>query len=159
MTKESNPKSRRPSPDSPEYGKQVHINLKAAFSLIKKSMDQGLYMPAYVTAFSILEDRLFAMYVVAKRVKEGVKDVKRDYRSSLLHCAEYLIEHGHLEKSMKKKLEKQFDLRNRRFHGAMWRLDEFTEKNTQVVVDLAREMTDFRNKQKKRFGIGLKTEC
>ena len=146
--------TRRPPTDSPDYGKQVHINLKAVYNLIKKSTEQGLYMPAYVTAFSIVEDRLFAMYVVAKRVTDGVKDVKRDYRTSLLHCAEYLIENKHLEKSMKKKLEKQFELRNKRFHGAMWRLDEFSDKNTKDVVDLARSLTDLRQAQKRKFGNG-----
>lgn len=154
MIKATNPQSRRPHPDNPEYGKQVHINLKAAYSLIKNSMSQGLYIPAYVTAFSIVEDRLFAMYVVTKRVFEGVKDVKRDYRQSLLFCADYLIDRSQLERSMKKKLEKQFDLRNKRFHGAMWRLDEFTEDNTQVVVDLAREFTDLRKRQAKKYGTG-----
>ena len=154
MTKAINPQSGRPHPDNPEYGRQVHINLKAAYSLIKNSMNQGLYIPAYVTAFSIIEDRLFAMYVVTKRVFDGVKDVNRDYRQSLLFCADYLIEHSQLERSMKKKLEKQFDLRNKRFHGAMWRLDEFTEKNTQIVVDLAREITDLRKRQAKKYGTG-----
>lgn len=120
-------------------------------------MEQGLYMPAYVTAFSIVEDRLFAMYVVTKRIFEGVKDIKRDYRQSLLFCADYLAEHNQLERSMKKKLEKQFDLRNKRFHGAMWRLDEFTEANTRLVVDLAREMTDLRDFQRKKYGVGLNT--
>jgi hypothetical protein len=158
MATEKPPKSRKPHPNSLDYGKHVHMSLKAAFSLIKKSMNEGLYMPAYVTAFSIVEDRLFAMYVVGKRVTEGVKDVKRNYRDSLLKCADYLIEQKHLEKSMKKILEKQFDLRNKRFHGAMWRLDEFTEKNTQVVIDLARQMTDMRKFQKKKFGIGFVTK-
>ena len=91
MATDKSPKSRKPHPDSQEYGKHVHLSLKAAFSLIKKSMNEGLYMPAYVTAFSIVEDRLFAMYVVAKRVSEGVKDVKRNYKDSLLKCADYLV--------------------------------------------------------------------
>ena len=95
------------------------------------------------------------MYVVAKRATEGVKDVKRNYKVSLLTYADYLVEHKHLDKSMKKTLEKQFDLRNKRFHGAMWRLDEFTEQNTQVVIDLAREMVDLRKAQKKKFGLGF----
>lgn len=148
-------KSLRPSPKSHSYGKEVHIGLKAAFSLIKKSMNESLYMTAYVTAFSIVEDRLFAMYVVAKRTTEGVKDVRRDFRVSMLSYVDYLVENNHLEQSMKSSLKKQFDLRNKRFHGAMWRLHEFTEMNTQTVIDLARKMTDLRKAQKKRYGNGL----
>jgi hypothetical protein len=113
-------------------------------------------MPAYVTAFSIVEDRLFAMYVVARRVIEGDTHVERNFRISLLEYADYLIKHDHLEKSIKAILKREFDLRNRRFHGAMWRLDEFNAENTTQIVDLARQMTDLRNKQKKQFGTGLK---
>ncbi len=116
-------------------------------------MAEELYFAAYVIAFSIVEDRLFAMYAVCKKSVEGVQEVQRNYRSSLLDCVNYLIEKKHLEGHMKPVLEEQFDLRNKRFHGAMWRLDEFTKENTQIVVDLARKMTDLRTKQKQNLGI------
>ncbi len=112
-------------------------------------------MPAYVTAFSIVEDRLFAMYVVAKRVVEGEMNVERNFRISLLEYADYLIKNEHLDRSIKATLKREFDLRNRRFHGAMWRLDEFNLENTTQIVNLARAMTDLRNKQRKKFGNGL----
>ena len=153
-SKTPEPKSRRPTRDSEDYGSHVHIHLKAAFGLIKKCMKDGLYMPAYVTAFSIVEDRLFAMYVVAKRVTDGETEVRRNFRISLLENANYLIKNGHLEKSLKAILNRAFDLRNKRFHGAMWRLDEFNEENTTQIIDLARLLTDLRNKQRKKFGTG-----
>lgn len=156
--KQSTNKARRPAPDSPDYGQRVHISLRAAFSLINRSMKEGLYMPAYVTAFSIIEDRIFAMYVVAKRAVDGEQDVKRDYRVSLLKHTEYLAENKHIDKSLVKKIAKQFDLRNKRFHGAMWRLDEFTEKNTQDVIDMARLITDLRSAQRKKYGNGLRSQ-
>jgi hypothetical protein len=149
-------RSRRPKGDSEDYGSHVHIHLKAAFGLIKKCMKDGLYMPAYVTAFSIVEDRLFAMYVVARRVIDGETEVRRNFRISLLKNADYLIKNGHLEKSIKPILDLEFELRNKRFHGAMWRLDEFNEENTTKIIDLARLLTDLRNKQRKKFGAGQK---
>jgi hypothetical protein len=149
-------KSRRPIRDSEDYGTYVHIHLKAAFGLIKKCMKDELYMPAYVTAFSIVEDRLFAMYVVAKRVVDGEMNVERNFRISLLEYADYLIKNGHFEKSIKPVLKREFDLRNRRFHGAMWRLDEFNEHNTTQITDLARLLADLRTTQKKNFGLGFK---
>ena len=128
-------KSRRPKRDAEDYGSHVHIHLKAAFGLIKKCMKDELYIPAYVTAFSIVEDRLFAMYVVARRVTDGETEVRRDFRISLLENADYLIKNQHLEKSIKPILNRAFDLRNKRFHGAMWRLDEFNEENTTQIID------------------------
>ena len=156
MTSSKTPvlKSRRPKRDAKDYGSHVHIHLKAAFGLIKKCMKDGLYMPAYVAAFSIVEDRLFAMYVVAKRVTDGETEVRRNFRISLLDNADYLIKNGHLEKSIKNILNLEFDLRNKRFHGAMWRLDEFNEENSTQIIDLARLLTDLRNKQSKKFGTG-----
>ncbi len=153
--KTASAKSRRPARDTADYGKHVHIHLKAAFGLIKKSMKDELFMPAYVTAFSIVEDRLFAIYVVAKRVVEGEMNVERNFRISLLEYADYLIKNEHLDRSIKATLKREFDLRNRRFHGAMWRLDEFNLENTTQIVNLARAMTDLRNKQRKKFGNGL----
>lgn len=141
-------------PNSPDHGMRVHLNLKKAFNIINRSMNDNIYIPAYILAFSIVEDRLFAMYVVAKRVCEGAKEVKRDYRRSLLECARYLAKVGHLESEMIYRLTNEFNMRNKRFHGAMWRIDEFTQENTQSVIVLAKDILKARQKQKRKYGTG-----
>lgn len=145
--------AKRPTEDTAEARYRIFLHLRAAFGLIKSSMANELYMPAYVTAFSIIEDRIFAMYVVATRVNKKT-EVARDFGQSILVYARYLLKHDQIDIITLNKLIEECKLRNKRIHGAMWRLNEYNAENTQNVVDLARALTNFRKLQAKKHGIG-----
>jgi hypothetical protein len=151
MTKRT---SKRPTQDTAEDRHHVYLQLRNAFGLIKGCMSSGLFMPAYITAFSIIEDRIFAMYVVAKRAAKE-QDEPRDYNKSILKYSEQILSRNVIDKDTHEKLVVECGLRNKRVHGAMWRLDEYTKENTEKVVSLARRLTEFRKAQSKQHGIGF----
>jgi hypothetical protein len=154
MNSNNDATSKRPVEDTQEARYRIFQHLKSAFGLIKSSMANEFYMPAYVTAFSIIEDRIFAMYVVAFRVnKEG--ETHRDFGKSILVYAKYLLKYKHIDDVTFTQLTKECDSRNKRIHGAMWRLNEYNEENTQKVVTLARVLTNFRKAQSKKHGTGF----
>jgi hypothetical protein len=120
------PKNRRPTNDTPEDRYRIFLHLKAAFGLIKRSMENEFFMPAYVTAFSIIEDRIFAMYVVAKRVANEPAE-ERNFRISILDYAKTLKAYGYIDAQTYTKLQDECKHRNKRVHGAMWRLVRIPE--------------------------------
>jgi hypothetical protein len=146
----------RPTNDTPESRKQVHLNLRKAFSLINKSIKDEIYIAAYVTAFSIIEDRVFSMFVVAKRVETRKKEIKKNPRVGFVVYVNYLSETKTIPKAIANKLISEADTRNKLLHGAMWRLDEFNKRTTDRVVNLAKELNILRTEQRKLYGIGYK---
>lgn len=148
----------RPTSDTAEARKQVHLNLRKAFSLINKSLKDEVFIAAYVTAFSIIEDRIFSMYVVAKRVETKEDVIQRNPRTPLINYINYLVSKKAITRDVAKKIEAETIRRNQLLHGAMWRLDEFTEEETKKVVTLAKEMNTLRTAQRKVYGVGYKVD-
>lgn len=148
----------RPIADTTEARMQIHLNLRKAFSLINKSLKDEIYIAAYVTAFSIIEDRVFSMYVVAKRVETGKRDIRKNPREGFKVYVDYLKEVKAIPTATVKKLYSEADTRNKLLHGAMWRLDDFNKRTTERAVALAKELNSLRTAQRKIYGIGYKVD-
>jgi len=151
-------KTIRPTDDTKEARMKTHVNLRKAFSLINKSMKDEIYIAAYVTAFSVIEDRVFAIYVVAKRVETGIIEIKKNPKETFKSYVDYLKDEKVITKLVAEKLLSEADTRNKLLHGAMWRLDEFTKRTTERAVNLAKEMNALRTAQRKIHGIGYKVD-
>jgi hypothetical protein len=148
----------RPIGDTVEARKQVHINLRKAFSLINKSINDEIYIAAYVTAFSIIEDRVFSMYVVAKRVETGEIAITKNPRDVMMKYINYLEKKKTIPLATAKKIEAEIKARNSLLHGAMWRLDEFDKEMADRALNLAKEINALRTAQRKEIGIGYKVD-
>jgi hypothetical protein len=144
--------------DSAKARMETHIHLRKAFSLIKKSLKDEIYIAAYVTAFSIVEDRVFAMYVVAKRIETNVIKIKKEPRTGIVDYVRYLKENKFISATTASRICNEAGRRNTLLHGAMWRLKDFNKKNTERVVALAKELNQLRTAQRKIHGVGYKVD-
>jgi hypothetical protein len=148
----------RPTDDTATARMDTHIHLRQAFSLINKSLKDEIYIATYVTAFSIVEDRVYAMYVVAKRIETDTIDIQREPRRGLVDYVEYLKEKQTIPATTASKICNEAGRRNKLLHGAMWNLKDFNKKNTERVVDLAKELNQLRADQRKKHGVGYKVD-
>ena len=148
----------RPTGDTKEARQQVHINLRKAFSLINKSLKDEIYIAAYVTAYSIIEDRIFSMYVVGKRVETGVIQITKNPRDVMMKYVNYLERNNFITLVTANKIKDEIQARNNLLHGAMWRLDEFDKETAERALNLAKELNSLRKEQRKKFGIGYKVD-
>jgi hypothetical protein len=134
-------------------------SFKEAYGSLKKLFEDEAYIAAYVIAFSIMEDRLTAMYVVAQRCN-GIADtdILKGY-IPLSDKLKALLRLEHIEKHLYDDILKQANLRNQLFHAAMWRLEEFTEEAVASLIDVMKATDNARKAQKRKFGNGLNVKA
>ena len=148
----------RPTHDSAEAQKQKFEEFKKAYSTLKKLMADEAYIAAYVIAFSILEDRLRAMYVVYLRYvkKRDLQD--KDKRTSLWEVVKTIDSTGYFDDRLKDDIKKKADQRNKFLHATMLNMEEFTDANVKEIIDLVKRVEKARYKQRKDWGNGKGVE-
>ena len=144
----------RPTHDSVEAQKQKYEEFKKAYSTLKKLMADEAYIAAYVIAFSILEDRLIALYVVLLRRDEQREMTKGDRCIGFAKIVNMLVKAGNLEHKFGDELKAKARERNALFHATMWNLNNFTNENVKQLQDLVRRLDRARDKQRKLCGNG-----
>lgn len=139
----------RPTDDSKESQRKKYEHHKKANGTLNYYLEQGNWIGAYVIAYSLLEDRLRAMYVVIQRDVNNVELVKEDIKRSLAGIIGYLKKNGYLEKDFAKQLHKANGLRNTLLHDAMWQVDVITEQHVADVKELKNEVAKVVEKLKR----------
>lgn len=123
-----------------------------AYDRLKAYLSSGDYLAAYVLSFSIVEDRLRAMYVVRHRVETGQDPSERKIHQSLVSIVRYLSARGDLTEELKDQLIFAAQARNQMVHAAMWLLDETAEQEINELIRLGRLLEAMRKKQKRKLG-------
>jgi len=141
----------RPTDDSKESQRKKYEHHKKANGTLNYYLEQGNWIGAYVIAYSLLEDRLRAMYVVVKRDIEGIELIKDDINVSLARIVGYLKKNGYVIKELAKQLHKANDLRNTLLHDAMWQIDVIKEEHVIAIKALKNEVAKVVEQLKKKI--------
>ena len=143
----------RPLNDGKEDQMAKYIVFKTAYGLVNSYEKSQNYIAAYVVAFSILEDRIKAMYVVGFRQKNerdpkpgAVDEGFGKLVNSLLHLQ-------YITKATADELRAEAVNRNLMLHTAMWKLDAFTPESVKRVKTILRKIDDMLKKKKKELGL------
>jgi len=139
----------RPIDDTEESQRRKYEHHKKANGTLSYYLEQGNFIGAYVVAYSLLEDRIRAMYVVVQRDIHKVVTTKNDINAPFARIVDYLQKNNHLSKELAKRLYKSNDIRNTLLHDAMWEIDAIKEKNVSNVGDLRDEVSSVLEKLKR----------
>ena len=115
---------------------------KKAFDEIALHKKNQNYLAAHVVAFSILEDRVTASYVLCFRAVNKCNPPKYEklHKIPFKQFLDYLIGMGALDENLYDALTKATHKRNELLHQAMWRLSAFNMKNVDDVRMLINEV-------------------
>ena len=141
----------RPKDDEAESQRKKYEHHKKANNTLKHYLEEGNYIGAYVIAYSLLEDRVRAMYVVAQRDVHKVVYTQNDINAPFARIIEYLRDNNHLSMELAKRLQKSNDTRNTLLHNAMWELDVITNDHITRVKKLRDEVASDLEKIKRRI--------
>jgi uncharacterized protein YutE (UPF0331/DUF86 family) len=139
----------RPIDDTEQSQRKKYEQHKKANGTLSYYLEQGNYIGAYVIAYSLLEDRIRAMYVVVQRDINKAELVIEDVKRSVGGIIGYLQKNGYLTKEVAKQLHKANHIRNTLLHDAMWAIDVFKEEDVLKVKDLKNEVAKALERLKK----------
>ena len=118
---------------------EKYLSFNKAFGSIKHYVEHGNFLAAYVIAFSILEDRLLAAYIVCYKHQHGEELSLRKLDNASLH---QLVGKLHYLKVIDSEFHKELvDINNQRnllIHLMMWKLNEIS---AEVVNDVRLAIT------------------
>ena len=139
----------RPTDDTKESQRKKYEHHKKANGTLNYYLEQGNFIGAYVIAYSLLEDRIRAMYVVVQRDINTAELVIEDVKRSVGGIIGYLEKNGYLTKEIAKQLHKANESRNSLLHNAMWQIDVFKEADVLKIKDLKNDVAKALEKLKK----------
>jgi hypothetical protein len=128
------------------------IAFKRAHGTLNQFLDEANYLAAYVVGFSIIEDRITAMYSVLRSTstdRPAQKELDRTSFSAKVGALKRANDIGFPEAELLLAEAKQ---RNELTHSAMWNLDRFDHIVVQRVIALAKLADKLRSRQKSKFG-------
>jgi aspartokinase len=129
-----------------------YVAFKAAYAAVKRHQTEGNVLAAYVVAFSIIEDRINALYFMWQRHATGVEPTERQMHKPFAAKVRSLHKVAALSAEVADRLLREASDRNALFHSAMWNLDQFTSEALDRVVALARDLEKIRQGLKKKTG-------
>lgn len=139
----------RPKTDDKESQRKKYEFHKKANGTLNYYLEQGNLIGAYVIAYSLLEDRVRAMYVVVQRDFHNVVISIDDINAPFARLVGYLKKNNHLSKDLSNELQKANDNRNKLIHDAMWQIDAIKEEHIANVKKLKNEVAKLLEKLKK----------
>ena len=139
----------RPKDDEAESQRKKYEHHKKANSTLRHYLEKQNFIAAYVIAYSLLEDRLRAMYVVVQRDIHKVVTTKNDINAPYARIVDYLEKNNHLSKELAKRLYKSNDIRNTLLHDAMWEIEVFKESDVTNVGKLRDDVSSVLEKIKR----------
>jgi hypothetical protein len=143
----------RPNDDLPASQLKKYEFHKKANGTLNYYLEQGNYIGAYVIAYSLLEDRLRAMYVVVQRDINNTPFDSDDIKRSLGGIIGYLTKSDYLPKELAKKLHKANEIRNTLLHNAMWQIDIFKQDDVMDIKKLKNEVAKILENIKKKIKV------
>ena len=129
-----------------------YVAFKTAYQNITHYREQKNFIAAYIVAFSLIEDRIRAMFVIWYLATEGKKPTDKQIASSFSNHVRLLSKEGDIQPDDVARLLEEAKQRNELLHAAMWNLNAFTEESVDRVTKLSRTVDGFRKKQKRELG-------
>ena len=123
-------------------GVQKQASFKRAFESISEYREQKNYIAAYVVTFSVIEDRLRAMYVDWYSVKKGEEPKQKQIDGPFTGLVKTLSKDGTISSELATELIAEARRRNSLMHSAMWNLDNFTEEVIVEALKIARSINN-----------------
>jgi hypothetical protein len=131
---------------------EKYIGFKKAFETITHYLEQDDLLAAYVIAFSLVEDRVRAMFVVWHRDTKKNEPTLRQVAASFSGHVDSLRKAGDISQSDAQMLLDEARIRNELLHSAMWNLEAFDKTATDRIIKAARCADKLRRAQKKKRG-------
>ena len=128
---------------------EKHISFKKAFETVSAYVSNKNYIGAYVVAFSILEDRITASYLLLLDYMEKERPAVGKH-IPFGDKLKALREGGVVELIDVEEYRNCAKDRNGKLHAAMWNLDAFTDGDCATVIKLARKADKLSRKIKNR---------
>lgn len=128
--------------------KDKYIAFKTAFETITHCRASNNFLAAYVITFSLIEDRIRAMFFVWHFDTKGIKPPANKMNGSFTKMVDQLCAAGDIPESDAALLRAEAKQRNELLHSAMWNLSVFTDKEVERAVSLARMSDKHRRAQK-----------
>lgn len=126
---------------------EKHISFKRAYETLSAYQNSGEYLAAYVVAFSIVEDRIRAMYAKRYLHDTGQEIPEKEYNQGLMRICSKLQKASDMTADEVAVIEKHAAERNRNLHAAMWRLDAVDSEIVKEAVELARKLEKIKARQ------------
>ncbi|MCF8156231.1 MAG: hypothetical protein K9K35_09530 [Rhodoferax sp.] len=120
--------------------KAKYETFKRAFDNVAAYRNQENYLAAYVVTFSIIEDRLRALYVVWYRKKNNSDPTSRQINDSLVKLVNILANDQIISAELAADLKNEARRRNELMHAAMWNLDAFSNEAVEMALKTARNI-------------------
>lgn len=127
---------------SQSTGVQKQASFKRAFESISAYREQNNYIAAYIVTFSVIEDRLRALYVDWYRVKKCGEPKQKQIDGPFTGLVKTLSIDGTISAELTTELTEEAKRRNSLMHSAMWNLDNFTDEVIEEVLKVARNINN-----------------
>ena len=111
-------------------------------------------MAAYVITFSIIEDRLRALYVVWYRSKKNAEPSPKQINQPFTRLVNTLVADQTITAELNDELNNEAKQRNELLHAAMWNMDTFSNDIVEKAMKTARNI----NNAGRRAAIQLKKQ-
>jgi len=133
---------------------EKYLAFKTAFRLVNQYMSGGHFIGAYVLLFSIIEDRINAMYAVRFFLSRNIPTPEGHVKGAIadipfVRKVKKLKGIGDIESKFADELIERANDRNRKIHAALWVSREFEEGDALLLKKQARSIDEIRNKQRK----------
>lgn len=132
--------------------KDKYVAFKTAYKTISHYRERNNFIGAYIIAFSLIEDRIRAMFVVRYRATKGEPPSNSQIAASLSNHIRQLSNAGDISVDDAELLLEEARQRNTLLHAAMWNLTAFSEEPVNRAMKLSRVVDRCRRVQKKSLG-------
>lgn len=130
---------------------EKYKTFKRAFENINTHRTNGNFLAAYVVGFSVIEDRIRAMFVIWHRDRKKTEPSQKQINGALGAHISKLESEGLLDVDLSEALRSETKNRNTLFHEAMWNLDVFTDETVARVIALVRKLDKARLVAAKKY--------
>lgn len=132
---------------------EKYVAFRKAYGMVNDYQREGNYIGAYVIAYSLLEDRIRAMFVIYYRATQEAEPKQDKIDDHFKKIISKLVHHQYLDEAFANKVLDEANRRNELLHAAMWKLDAFTEKSVADLKAIVREADNRLKKKKRELGI------
>jgi len=129
-----------------------YVAFKIAYQTITHYLVQDNFLAAYVVAFSLIEDRVRAMFVVWHRDAKKNEPTSKQIAAPFSNHIRQLQVAGDIPHGDANLLLEEAKMRNELLHAAMWNLKTFDKTAVDRATKLTRSVEKMRRAQKKKRG-------
>lgn len=144
---------RRPEGDSPaEQTKKQRAHI-AANEAVKRFCASGEYFTAYVVAYALLEDRLVALDVLARRHSVVEPVTNRRALRELKAITERLFLASVIERELRDEVLNLADMRNKIVHSAIYNIHSVKRPHVERVMKAKKDLQNLVRRSQRKWAL------